>query len=191
MCWKRVQIGSKIGLVLDICEPFKRQSEAYSEPCWASDMEFFVIIINIWKPLTIFTKCSILDVWQGSEKFLSITFMGDCRYILNLGRCCPKLPYLCFGTMTIWRWILRRSREGSSRWYIRQWENSILSWVMVVLSRTFFEGSSLKKYCFFFLLSGVWISFPVEKSKVIYAILTKFFWYYNIRVKLWKFEILN
>ena len=27
-----------------------------------SKMEFFVIIVNGWKPLTIITKCSILDV---------------------------------------------------------------------------------------------------------------------------------
>ena len=30
-------------------------------------MERFVKIVDAWKPLTIYVKCSILDVWQGSE----------------------------------------------------------------------------------------------------------------------------
>ena len=30
-------------------------------------MEFFAKIIEGWKPLIIFEKKSILDVWQGSE----------------------------------------------------------------------------------------------------------------------------
>ena len=32
-----------------------------------SKMEYFAKIVNCHKPLTIFTKCSILDVWQGPE----------------------------------------------------------------------------------------------------------------------------
>ena len=30
-------------------------------------MEIFVKIVNIWKPLTIFAKISILNLWMGSE----------------------------------------------------------------------------------------------------------------------------
>ena len=30
-------------------------------------MERFAKTANNWKPLIIFAKCSILDVWQGSE----------------------------------------------------------------------------------------------------------------------------
>ena len=42
-------------------------SEAYSESCHISMREQFVKIANSGKPLTIFAKYSILDVWQGSE----------------------------------------------------------------------------------------------------------------------------
>ena len=40
----------------------------YSEPCQTSKMELFLKIINGRKPLTIFAKSSILDVWLGSER---------------------------------------------------------------------------------------------------------------------------
>ena len=36
--------------------------DAISEPCYASNMEHFVKIVNGLKLLTILTKCSILDV---------------------------------------------------------------------------------------------------------------------------------
>ena len=36
----------------------------YSEPCQTTEMELFANIVN---DLTIFTKSSILDFWQGSE----------------------------------------------------------------------------------------------------------------------------
>ena len=32
-----------------------------------SKMEYFAKIVNCHKPLTIFTKCSILDIWEGFE----------------------------------------------------------------------------------------------------------------------------
>ena len=41
--------------------------EAYSEPYQRSVMECFTIILSAKKLLTIFAKCSILDVFQGSE----------------------------------------------------------------------------------------------------------------------------
>ena len=41
--------------------------EAYSESSLTSKMEFLAEIVNDWKPLTIFTKNSILDVRLGSE----------------------------------------------------------------------------------------------------------------------------
>ena len=41
--------------------------EAFSKSCKRSMMEIFVKTINTWKPLTIFAKCSILDVWQVFE----------------------------------------------------------------------------------------------------------------------------
>ena len=39
--------------------------EVNSEPCEISKTEYFVELINGPLPLTMFTKCSILDVWQG------------------------------------------------------------------------------------------------------------------------------
>ena len=42
-------------------------SEAYSEPCQTFEMEVFTKLLNDVSFLTIFTKSSILDVWQGFE----------------------------------------------------------------------------------------------------------------------------
>ena len=44
-----------------------KKAEVSSEPCQTSKTERFAKTANNWKPLTIFAKCSILDVWQGSE----------------------------------------------------------------------------------------------------------------------------
>ena len=41
--------------------------EVSSEPCQTSKMEFFVKIVNGLKPVVIFARKSILDIWQGSE----------------------------------------------------------------------------------------------------------------------------
>ena len=41
--------------------------EAYSGPYQPSKMKFFVKIVNDFQQSTIFTKSSIVDVWQGSE----------------------------------------------------------------------------------------------------------------------------
>ena len=41
--------------------------EYSEEPSQTSTMEHFVKIINSLKPLIIFIKSSILDVWLGSE----------------------------------------------------------------------------------------------------------------------------
>ena len=43
------------------------QSTEYSEPSQASKMVLLAKIFNCWKPLIIFAKRSILDVWDGSE----------------------------------------------------------------------------------------------------------------------------
>ena len=45
----------------------RKNAEKYSEPCQRSKMELFVKMAMAQKPLTIFAKCSVLDVWQGSE----------------------------------------------------------------------------------------------------------------------------
>ena len=42
-------------------------TEAYSEPSQTSEMELFAEIDNSIRPLTIFAKSSILNIWLGSE----------------------------------------------------------------------------------------------------------------------------
>ena len=42
-------------------------TEAHQQPCQTSKMKVFANIVNVFKPLTIFAKTFILDVWQGSE----------------------------------------------------------------------------------------------------------------------------
>ena len=49
-------------------------SAAYSEPCQTSKTEFFAKMVNGLQQLIIFTKSSILAVWQSS-KYAS----GFCR----------------------------------------------------------------------------------------------------------------
>ena len=49
--------------ILNLCHRW----QAYSQPSQISKMERFVKIVNGEKSLTIFTKCFILDVWQGFE----------------------------------------------------------------------------------------------------------------------------
>ena len=41
--------------------------EAWSKPFKISKKEIFAKIVSSWKLLNVFTKTSILDVWQGSE----------------------------------------------------------------------------------------------------------------------------
>ena len=54
----QVQKITLVFLVLTLKKIFP-VTEVYSEPCQTSKIEF--------KPLTILAKCSILDVWEGSE----------------------------------------------------------------------------------------------------------------------------
>ena len=42
-------------------------AQLHSEPSQTSKMELFVKMLNDWKPLTIFVKSFILDVWLGCE----------------------------------------------------------------------------------------------------------------------------
>ena len=46
-----------------------------------SKMERFVIIVNGWKPLTIITKRSILDVATGLDPPLNLINKSYCQYI--------------------------------------------------------------------------------------------------------------
>ena len=73
-------------------------TETYSESYQASKMELFAKIVNGWKPLTIFAKSSILDVWQCCI-FRALSFIWswcNCRRVisknfLNVWRLCYLL----------------------------------------------------------------------------------------------------
>ena len=43
------------------------ETETYSELCQTSKMNSFTKTVNDFQPITIFSKSSILDVWQRSE----------------------------------------------------------------------------------------------------------------------------
>ena len=45
----------------------KNIPKVFSESCWTSKTKRFAKIVNSSWSLTIFGKCSILEVWQGSE----------------------------------------------------------------------------------------------------------------------------
>lgn len=47
--------------------PEKHESEAYSQPAQTFNFGFFAKIVNCWRLLTILSKGSILEIWQGSK----------------------------------------------------------------------------------------------------------------------------
>ena len=57
------ECGDKLFYFIYILHP----PVAFSESCETFTMESFMKIVNSWKPLTIFAKSSILDVWLMSE----------------------------------------------------------------------------------------------------------------------------
>ena len=67
-------------------------TKSYSEPCQTPNMECFVKIVNSYRSLTISTKCSILDVWQGSKyasvlqhlTITSIKYLATCVIIKSV-----------------------------------------------------------------------------------------------------------
>ena len=48
-------------------DPFFLESQVYNETIQTSKIELFVKLLNGWKPLIIFAKRFILDIWLGSE----------------------------------------------------------------------------------------------------------------------------
>ena len=48
-------------------DPFFLKSQVYNETIQTSKIELFVKLVNGWKPLIIFAKRFILDIWLGSE----------------------------------------------------------------------------------------------------------------------------
>ena len=61
-----------------------RCTEAYLKPRQISKMGRFAKIINIWMLLTIFPKCSYLDVWQVS-KYASVILVKVSLFPFILG----------------------------------------------------------------------------------------------------------
>ena len=63
----------------------KANSEAYSEPYQASKNDIYAKIVNGFLFLSIFPKCSVIDVWQDS------VFTSEASNDLR-----KKLPFRCF-----------------------------------------------------------------------------------------------
>ena len=51
-------------------------------------MEHFPKIVNVWKPITVFAKRCILDVWQGSEYTSAVYFFSENSHLTFI---CSKL----------------------------------------------------------------------------------------------------
>ena len=49
-----------------LCKPLN-ETKTYSQPCQIYEVERFGKLMNGVLPRTIFSICSVLDVWQGSE----------------------------------------------------------------------------------------------------------------------------
>ena len=60
-----------------------RGAVAHLEPSQTSKMEHFAKIVNIFKPLTIFAKTTILDVWLGSV-YVSRVNTSEPMSLLNI-----------------------------------------------------------------------------------------------------------
>ena len=54
-------------MIIKYHDKMNKKAEAYSESCETSKTKRFGKIVNSLKLLTIFTKRSILDIWQASE----------------------------------------------------------------------------------------------------------------------------
>ena len=74
-------------------------TQVYSELYQTTIMESFSKIVSNCKPLTIFAKCSNLDVWQGSEYVSVIQYLIIIANINN---------YLFYNKICCYRKILRR-----------------------------------------------------------------------------------
>ena len=59
--------GPASGLTTRITGKVLQLQSCNQKPCQTTKMELLAKIINSWKPLTIFVKSFILDIWQDSE----------------------------------------------------------------------------------------------------------------------------
>ena len=90
-------------------------SGTYSKSCQASRREIFLKIVNGTKPLIIFAKHFILDVWQGSNyayafckcyslygKYIDLNFFHDGFPVIAI----ETSPLICRATQWTWQRIL-------------------------------------------------------------------------------------
>ena len=121
----------------------------YSELCQISRWSFFCKNIG-FKPLTIFTKSSILDAWQGSEYASDIntsikmqykTFKGRIRTLLKktVIKWLGWKKYQNRGKSFIFYIFLRRNRSNSPQQY-NEWDSTIcvFQWICEIFKNTIF-----------------------------------------------------
>ena len=87
-------------------------SEAYSELCQKYMMELFAKIIKDWKPSTVSTRRSALDVWQGSKYAPDISNMNIYNYVHNILRHFDRWANLLFTTMQVKRSVIISNKYG-------------------------------------------------------------------------------
>ena len=87
------QMGWRSSHTVALCMKFfhLRVPEAYSEPSQTYKMVYFVKTVNSWKPLTIFPKSSILDVWLGSKYSVPLDSFSKRGKIHSFLRICLSL----------------------------------------------------------------------------------------------------
>ena len=68
----------------------------------------FTKIVNSWKPLSIFTKKSILDVWKGSKIFVSLFYFTLFTLVASY-----QWPHQRLRVIVVFLEILRNRRCGS------------------------------------------------------------------------------
>ena len=76
----------------------------YSESCQTSRIECFAKIVNDFSAFTIFAKCSIFDIWLGSECAFGVNVVAVVNY--------PQFLKLS---------ILTRKRTGENFFHINLW----------------------------------------------------------------------
>ena len=118
----RAHIGDSLWLVF-------QYPQTYSEPSHGSNMERFA------KPLSVFTKHPILDIWQGSE----VTYPVDTGRKLNLHKTFRRHYVRLIYVLCLRGWYPLHIRE-----YFIQMKNHILRVIFRTLSKIY-DGAFCKK----------------------------------------------
>ena len=107
-------------------------SETFSEPSQTSKTELFAKIINNWKPLTIFTKSSILDVRLGSEYASELNWLNWISLSILGNRYLSSYTLLILSSTWIYKY----------KWSVCSWAHKVHPQLNFVFMKTiFFEGS--------------------------------------------------